>query len=442
MLPDNCSAPAGGASGDKVDGERASAVRAKGSMTRERTASGVVSAPAGNAALATPLPRVLRPQRALPADAVRPTRAEVNLAHLRHNLRVMQRAAGGARVWAVLKADGYGHGSKAVARTLERAGASGVCVALLEEAVELREAGIRLPILVMGGYYGRAWGELVRHDLQPVIHEPSQVLALSEEVRYSGSEPVKIHLKIDTGMARLGVAPKDVAAIGKLIQSSPGVKLEAAMTHFACADSWDTDSIERQLDLFDGACAELRREGLEVPLRHAANSAATLKSERSRLDIVRPGIALFGVEPHQGACPELKAVMRVSTEVIALRDLEVGMATGYGATWRAERPSRIATIPMGYADGLSRGLSNRGFVLVRGRRAPIVGTVSMDMAMLDVTDIPGVRVGDECVALGAQRGPAGEDSIYADEIARDLGTIPWEVLTSVSRRVPRFYREP
>src|SRR5689334_13242778 len=152
----------------------------------------------GAAALATPLPRVLRPQRALPSEAVRPTRAEINLANLRHNLRVMQRAAGGAQVWAVLKADGYGHGSKAVARTLERAGASGVCVALLEEAVELREAGIRLPILVMGGYYRRAWGELVRHDLQAVIHEPSQVQALSEEVRYSEAEPAKIHLKIDT----------------------------------------------------------------------------------------------------------------------------------------------------------------------------------------------------------------------------------------------------
>jgi alanine racemase len=157
---------------------------------------------------------------------------------------------------------------------------------------------------------------------------------------------------------------------------------------------------------------------------------------------VRPGVALFGVEPHEGSCPELKPVMRVSTEILALRELEVGMATGYGATWRAARPSRIATVPMGYADGLSRGLSNRGHVLVRGFRAPIVGNVSMDMAMLDVTDVPDVRIGDECVVLGSQRGPAGEGSIFADEIARELGTIPWEVLTSISRRVPRFYREP
>jgi alanine racemase len=385
---------------------------------------------------------VLRPQRALPADAVRPTRADVNLAHLRHNLRVMQRAAGDAKVWAVLKADGYGHGSKAVARTLERAGAHGVCVALLEEAIELREAGIRLPILVMGGYYGRAWGELIRHDLRAVVHDPAQVEALSDEARYSESKPVKIHLKIDTGMARLGVAPRDVPVVGEIIRRSPGVMLEAVMTHFACADSWDTESIERQLDLFEESCTALRKLGLSIPLRHAANSAATLKSPRARLDIVRPGIALFGVEPHEGSCPELKPVMRVYTEIVALRDLQPGMAAGYGATWRAARPSRIATIPMGYADGLSRALSNRGFVLVRGKRAPIVGNVSMDMAMLDVTEVPEARVGDECVVLGSQRGPWGEASIRADEIARELGTIPWEVLTSVSRRVPRFYREP
>lgn len=214
------------------------------------------------------------------------------------------------------------------------------------------------------------------------------------------------------------------------------------MTHFACADSWDTHSIEQQLDQFDAACATLRQAGVPVPLRHAANSAATLRSPRSRLDIVRPGIALFGIEPQAGSCPELRPVMRVRTEVLALRDLAPGMSVGYGATFRATRPSRIATVPMGYADGLSRGLSNRGHLLVRGRRVPIVGAVSMDMTMIDVTDVPGVRVGDECVVLGSQRGPSGESTIRADEIARELGTIPWEVLTNVSRRVPRFYREP
>jgi alanine racemase len=393
-------------------------------------------------ALATPLPRVLRPQRALPSEAVRPTRAEVNLAHLRHNLRVMQRAAGTAEVWAVLKADGYGHGSKAVARTLERAGAKGVCVALLEEAIELRQAGIQVPILVMGGHYGRAWGELLRHDLTPVVHNAGQIQALAEEVRFTGAPAVKIHLKIDTGMGRLGVTAREVAAMAELVRHHPEVQLDGVMTHFACADSGDQESIAHQLEQFHASCEVLRRAGLSPRLRHAANSAALLTNDRTRLDMVRPGIALFGVEPMTGCCADLRPVMRVQTEVIALRDLEAGMPVGYGATFRTARPSRIATIPMGYADGLSRGLSNRGDVLVQGVRVPIVGTVSMDMTMIDVTDLPEVRIGEECVVLGSQKGRGGEDRITAEELAQKLGTIPWEILTSVSRRVPRFYREP
>lgn len=390
--------------------------------------------------LATPLPRVLRPQRALPSDAVRPTRAEINLANLRHNLRVLQRVAGGAEVWGVLKADGYGHGAKAVARTLERAGATGLCVALLEEGIELREAGIRVPILVMGGYYGRAFGELLRHDLTPVVFEPGHIEELADEVRYSQSEPARVHVKIDTGMGRLGVMPKDVGKLGSTLLRHPEVVLSGLMTHFACADTGE--GIEEQLDRFDVAKATLANMGLRPTLCHAANSAATLVSDRARLDMVRPGIGLFGVSPTADLATELRPVMRIQSEIISLRELSVGMTVGYGATWRANRPSRIATIPMGYADGLSRGLSNNGSVLIRGKRAPIVGVVSMDMTMIDVTDVEGVSLGDEVVVLGSQKGPLGNGTIGAEEIAKQLGTIPWEVLTNVSRRVPRFYREP
>jgi alanine racemase len=378
----------------------------------------------------------------VPADAVRPTRAEVNLANLRHNLRVVQRAAANKPVWAVLKADGYGHGSKAVARTLERAGVSGICVALLEEGIELREAGIRVPILITGGYYGRAYGELLRHDLTPVVHEVGQIEGLADEVRFSGAEPIKVHLKIDTGMSRLGISPREVTAMADALHRAPEVKLSGLMTHFACADSWNSESMDHQLDLLDEATETLRQNGLAPSVRHAANSSAILKSPRALLDLVRPGIALFGVEPRPGACKELRPVMRVRSDIVALRDVPAGTSAGYGATWTARRPSRIATIPMGYADGLSRARSNRGSLLVRGKRAPIVGAVSMDMTMLDVTDIEGVRLGDECVVLGTQRGPLGEDTIGAEELAAELGTIPWEVLTDVARRVPRFYREP
>ncbi len=393
-------------------------------------------------ALGTPLPRVLRPKRAVPSDAVRPTRAEVNLAALRHNLRVVQRAAPTSEVWAVLKADGYGHGAKAVARTLERAGAHGVCVALLEEGIELRDAGIRKPILVMGGYYGDAWGELLRHDLVPVLYDAAQVEAIADEVRFSASEPARVHLKIDTGMSRLGALPKNVAEVADAIARSPEIELDGLMTHFACADSGDEESLRGQLESFEAATTELAERGLRPRVRHAANSAALLSLPESHLEMVRPGLALFGIEPKTGLAPDLKPAMRVHTEIVALRDLEPGQSVGYGWTWTAKRPSKIATVPIGYADGLPRSLSNNGHLLVRGRRAPIVGTVSMDLTMVDATDVAGVTLRDECVMLGQQKGPLGEDEITAAELAQKLGTIPWEVLTSVMRRVPRFYREP
>ena len=390
----------------------------------------------------TPLPRVLRPTRAAPSDAIRPTRAEINLASLRHNLRVVRRASGEARVFCVLKADAYGHGAKALARTLERAGADGICVALLEEAVELRDAGIMAPILVMGGYYGRSSGDLLRHRLTPVVHDPAQIETLAQEVRHGSGEGLKIHLKIDTGMGRLGILPRDLPTVGALLAKNPEIQLEGLMTHFASADSEDLESLTAQLDEFDAATRLIASMGFAPTVRHAANSAALLKLPRARLDWVRPGIALFGVEPIPGIAPELRPVMRVQTRVVATRTLDPGQSVGYGSTWTARRTSHIATIPMGYADGLSRSLSNRGAVLVRGQLAPIVGVISMDMTMIDVTDIEGANTGDECVVLGSQRGPRGEVSITAADMARQLGTIPWEVLTSISRRVPRFYREP
>jgi alanine racemase len=388
------------------------------------------------------LPRVLRPERALPSNAIRPTRAEVNLANLRHNLRLLQRVAGNSKVYCVLKADGYGHGSKALARTLERAGAAGIAVALLEEAVELREAGIQAPILVMGGHYGRSYKEVLHYRLTPVVHDQGQIEALADEVRYAQADPIKVHLKVDTGMARLGVKPEGVIAVGTGLKKHPEVQLEGLMTHLACADAADHDAMAAQLDSFDAATEVLQTMGLEPSLRHAANSAALLQLPRARMDLVRPGIALFGVEPFAGAVKGLRPVMQVKSELISLRELEAGQSVGYGWTWTATRKSRIATLPMGYADGLSRGLSNKGFVLVRGQRAPIVGVVSMDMTMVDVTEVPGAETGDECVVLGTQRGPGGEASISAEEVAQTLETIPWEVLTNISRRVPRFYREP
>jgi alanine racemase len=391
---------------------------------------------------ATTLPRVFRPSRALPNDALRPTRAEVNLGHLRHNFNTVRRAVGNVPIWAVLKADAYGHGAKGVARTLERAGAAGVCVALVEEGIELRNAGIEIPILVIGGHYSKAFGEVVEHRLTPVLHDPSQVEILAEEVHHRGIAPVDVHIKIDTGMGRLGMMPRDLPALITALQHHPEVHVYGLMTHFACADSGDRQSMLDQRAVFDEATAMLTAAGYAPVVRHAANSAATFAGPEQHLSMVRPGISLFGVSPDPHNPLDLLPVMRVRTEVIATRMLEAGHSVGYGATWTPKRPSRIATIPMGYADGLSRALSNRGHVLIQGRRCPIAGTVSMDMTMVDVTELPHCAVGEECVVLGPQKGTFGTDAITATEVAEHVGTIPWEILTSISRRVPRFYREP
>jgi alanine racemase len=245
-------------------------------------------------------------------------------------------------------------------------------------------------------------------------------------------------------MARLGVTMRALPDLVAKLAEWPEVRVRGLMTHLACADAPDEQDTRDQLARFDEATSLLDRRGVRPEARHAANSAAVLRG-LGRLDAVRPGIALFGVAPRVGGSPltrELKAVMGVRTEIVAMRDVDAGAPVGYGASWTAPRASRIATIPMGYADGLSRQLSNRGHVLVRGKRAPIVGAVSMDMTMVDVTDIGGATERDEVVVLGGQEGPLGKDTIGADEVAERAGTIPWEVLTSVSRRVPRFYREP
>ncbi|HMI86432.1 MAG TPA: alanine racemase [Polyangiaceae bacterium] len=393
---------------------------------------------------ATALPRVLQPRRAAPADAVRPTRAEINLGHLRHNLKMIKRAAGRSRVFGVLKADAYGHGAPAVARTLERTGIDGFCVALLEEAVELREAGIGVPILVMGGYNGQSWGEVLARGVTPVIYDVAQAEGLAREVRLAEgrSAPAGVHFKIDTGMGRLGCELGEMPKVLERLRDIPEIRIEGLMTHFAGADDETIEPVSVQLERFEQAANTAKMLGIAPEIRHAANSAALFRCREARLDWVRPGIALFGVAPRYGEKVDLRPAMSLRTEIVALRHVKKGDPIGYGWTWRAPRASVIATIPMGYADGLSRHLSNRGAVLVAGKRAPIVGTVSMDLTMIDVTEHPGAAIRDEVMVLGPQHGALGKDVITAAEIAGHVGTIPWDILTSVSRRVPRFYREP
>ncbi len=396
------------------------------------------------------LPRVHRPSRALPTDVVRPTRADVHLDALRHNLGQLRKAAGAVPIWAVLKADAYGHGAKAVARTLERAGVDGVCVALVEEGVELREAGIGLPILVMGGYYGDAFHELRHHRLTPVLSDEGQVRALAKAVAFSESATFSVHVKVDTGMARLGARPEEWLSLAECLADNPQLEVSGLMTHLANSDVERADVFEEPLRLFDVAHQMFLDVGVQPGLRHMANSGALLRDSRTHFQAVRPGVALFGVDPlaeleasllTKRSQVRLRPTITVKSGVVSLRKLNVGDEVGYGGNFSAKRPSVIATVPMGYADGLSRSASNKSRVLLHGRRAPIVGNVSMDMVMVDVTDIPGIDCGDEVVFLGRQKGRFGEDQITATEVATWCGTIPWEVLTNISRRVPRFYRE-
>jgi len=393
-------------------------------------------------------PRVFRPRRALPTDVVRPTRAEVNLSHLRHNLHVLRRVTK-TPIWGVLKADAYGHGAKAVGRTLERAGMDGICVALVEEGVELREAGLTCPILVMGGYYGHAYRELSHFDLTPVLVDRGQVELLDRESSAAGV-PSRMHVKLDTGMGRLGVREPEWPRFAQAVRAARALELGGVMTHFALADDPSPSALAAPLLAFGRGLEVLRREGLPDVPTHGAGSAALLRSREAQLSIVRPGIALFGVDPLPAVVPRvagatgagLRPVMSVHSRIVALRRIEVGETVGYGGTFRARRPTEVATIPIGYADGLDRSLSNRGAILVRGRRAPIVGVVSMDMTTVDVTDVPGASIGDEVVLLGSQRYGEQTATITAEEIAEWMGSIAWEVLTNISRRVPRFYRQP
>jgi alanine racemase len=378
----------------------------------------------------------LRPRVTSAQESLRPTRAEIDLDALVHNLAVVRAEAGASRVLAVVKADAYGHGVVPVVARLAAEGVAAFGVALAEEGLELREAGIDAPILVLNGVYAGAHREVLEAGLTPVVHDLDTVHAFA---RAAGGASFGFHLEVDTGIARLGVPVSGLTPFLDGLGRVPGARVDGLLTHFASADGDDAFTRE-QLRLFAEARAALAARGHTPRIVHAANSAGLFRHGEARFDMVRPGLALFGVRAWPAraghdALP-LRPTMRLRTEVIALRELPVGAPVGYGGTFRAARTTRIATVPVGYGDGLLRALSNRGEMLVHGVRAPIVGNVSMDLTTLDVTDVPGVAVGDEVVILGAQR----DAVIGAEDLARAAGTIPYEVLTNVSRRVPRFYR--
>lgn len=373
--------------------------------------------------------------------AIRPTRVEIDLGALRANTQLACRLAGpGVEVMAVVKADGYGHGALPAAQAALEAGASWLGVAIPEEGVRLREAGIEARILVLGPAPLEQADLVVRHGLDQCVSDLEQAEALSRAARRAG-RPAAVHLKVDTGMGRVGIPPAEVLPAAARLSSLTFLQPAGLMTHFAEADAEDPGFTREQLVRFHEAEAVLRGVGIRVPMRHAANSAGLLYHPEARLDLVRPGILLYGCPPARRprpGDPALTPALRFRTEVLQMKEVPAGVGISYGRTFIAPRPLRVATLPVGYADGFSRLLSNVGQVLIGGRRAPVVGRVCMDMTMVDVTDIPGVRVGDEAVLIGRQ----ADGEITADEHAAWQGTISYEVLCAIGPRVPRVYRTP
>jgi len=336
---------------------------------------------------------------------------------------------------AVVKANAYGHGARRVAAALETAGATMLAVADIEEGVDLRTSGIRVPILVFGALSVSDLDGVFDFDLTPTISSPAAGHALQSGAAKRGAT-LRYHLKIDTGMNRLGFRHDNLHRTLPELLDSANLALEAVHTHFGTADEPGHTLFEMQRTRFETACRTLDELGAGPRVRHAANSAALLRDSRVWFDFVRPGLLLYGLVPAPlGSTMPLKPVMSLTSRIVAVKGVRVGETVGYGGRFTADRPVTLAVIPAGYADGLDRRLGDHGFVLVRGRRAKIVGAVSMDMLTADVTDIEGVGTGDEVVLLGMQ----GDKAIDAREMADWIGTIPYEILCRLGSRVERYY---
>jgi alanine racemase len=362
----------------------------------------------------------------------RPTWAEVDLDALTHNVRLLAARAAPARLWAVVKANAYGHGAIACGRAALDAGAAGLAVVCVDEAEELRHAGVEAPILVLGHTSPSDAERAVALRLRPTVGAPELLEALAASAR-RGGWTVPIHLELETGLNRHGLEPDALVALAERARAAPGVEVEGLFTHFAAAEEGDQRFTRRQFEV-------LREVSARVPFvkeRHCSASASVLLDREMALEAVRAGLSMYGYRPAPwcGTDADLRPVLSLRARVARVLDVERGATVGYGRTWAAPRAARIALVMCGYADGYRRGFSNRAHVLVRGRRAPIVGRVAMDMCMVDATAVPGVAAGDVATLLGRD----GDERVDADELAALADTISWEILAGVTARVPRLY---
>jgi len=370
--------------------------------------------------------------------SIRPTVAEIDLGAVQRNLLRFRKAIGSeVAVFGVVKADAYGHGAVPVARALEPL-CNALAVSLVEEGMELRAAGIRAPIFVLGAYYNRHQDDVLAERLTPVAYDVGDLERFAAAAGRRGRR-VDVHVKVDTGMSRLGVGVSELPGVLARVKDLPGLRLAGLCTHLASADLPDPAATEDQLAAFD-RCMELaQREGFTELAHHAANSAAAVRFPRARLAAVRPGLALYGAMPsREVAVLGLEPALRLSTRIMAVHNIEAGTSVSYGGLWRATRTSRIATLPLGYADGYPRHVRGAE-ALVAGRRVPIIGAVCMDMLMVDVTDVAATEagVGSAVTLIGRD----GGEQITVDDLAGWAGTINYEILCGISKRVPRILRD-
>jgi len=368
----------------------------------------------------------------------RPTVAEIDLSALRANFRALKAYTNGADIMAVVKADAYGHGAVEVARVLGADGCLHFGVATVEEARELRTAGLEQRIYLLGGFFADQAEEIVALNLTPAIFDPALVEPLAAYAAKCGRTPFPVHIEVDSGASRLGVIPDDLGRLIDLLHAAPTLQAEGACTLLANAADPSSPITESQLTVFKDAVAALQAAGFNLRLNHVANSAAMVLREDAHFNLMRPGLAIYGLPPVPAVRDhvDLRPVMTFKTRLIQVKRLSAGSGVSYGHTFVAPRESLIAVMAVGYADGYRRGLQHGGEVLVRGHRAPVVGAVCMDLTMADVTDIPGVRAGDEAILWGG----AGEAMISVNDVARIAQTISYELLCTVGRRVPRVYR--
>ncbi len=369
---------------------------------------------------------------------MRPTVAEIDISALRDNYRALRAFTNGASIMAVVKADAYGHGAVEISRALRAEGCASFGVATVEEGRQLRAAGVAERIYLLAGYFADEADEIVALNLTAPIFDISLIEPLNRAARAHGRIPTDTFLEIDTGATRLGVAPDDLGAAIERMRGAGALRFEGASTLLANAGDPASPITDRQLAAFRAALNALRAAGFDLPNNHVANSAATVLRPDAHFHLMRPGLALYGLPPVPAVREQvgLRPVMTFKTRVMQVKRTPAGRGVSYGHTFITPRESVIGVLPVGYADGYRRGMQQGGEVMVRGRRAPVVGAVCMDLTMIDLTDVPNAAVGDEAVLWGG----IGEGMISVNDVARLAQTISYEMLCTVGRRVPRIYR--